>query len=163
MTLDERDSLIEYIRNHPRPFTIRHDLIAKIEAMPLESDRPKQRTGAQNNAAHLYFEMLAHELNAAGYDMKKVLKHEVDIEWSKEMVKRYLWKPIQKALYDTDSTAELEKDQVSKVYEHLNRLIGEKCGIHVPFPNEEKNTRLTAMDNLKRTDYPEYTSAPSFD
>ncbi len=161
MTKQEYEE-ISAILNSDKPFLVRPLLIKFLERAEILEETPKKRTGAQNNAMHLYFETLATELNAAGYDMKKVLKQEVDIEWSKEMVKRYLWKPIQEALYATDSTTDLDKQQVSRVYEHLNRLIAEKCGIHVPFPHEYKNTRLTAMENLSRSDYPEYTGEVKF-
>lgn len=39
----------------------------------------QKRTDRQNRALHLWFTMLADELNAAGYDMKKVIRQNVDI------------------------------------------------------------------------------------
>jgi len=99
--------------------------------------KTKRRTKRQNSALHLYFQLLADELNKAGLDMRKVLKPTVDIQWSKETVKDYLWRPIQKALLKKHSTTRLKTDEIDKVYEHLNRFLGEKFGIHVPFPSEE--------------------------
>lgn len=93
------------------------------------------RTTQQNKALHLFFELLAETLNDAGFDMKKVLKDDVDIPWNKEMVKEYLWRPIQIAYLNKKSTTKLKKNEVDKVYNVLNRHIGEKLGIHEEFPS----------------------------
>lgn len=97
----------------------------------------KQRTITQNSALHLFFEMLACELNNAGYDMRKVMKENVDIPWNKDTVKEYLWKPVQEMQLLKKSTTELEKKEVDLIYETLNRHLGERFGIHVEFPSEE--------------------------
>ena len=102
------------------------------------SENEKQRTVIQNRALHLYFELLAIELNNAGLDMKKVLKPSIDISWTKENVKEYLWRPIQEALKLKKSTTELTSKEVNEVYEILNRHISEKFGIHQFFPSEEQ-------------------------
>lgn len=98
---------------------------------------PKQRTLTQNAALHKYCELLAEELNNSGLSMQKVLKPSIEITWTKESVKKYLWHPIQEAMYEKTSTADLSTDQVSKVYEILNRHLGEKFHTHVSFPSEE--------------------------
>lgn len=98
---------------------------------------PKQRTSKQNRALHKFCTILAQVLNEEGQTMTKVLKPGVEIEWTQESVKKYLWRPLQDVMYDKVSTADLNSDQVSKVYEVLNRHLGEKFKIHVPFPTEE--------------------------
>jgi len=97
----------------------------------------KPRTLTQNAALHVYFQLLADELNGAGFDMKKTLKHDVDIPWSSETIKDYIWRPIQKAQVQKDSTTELTTDEVNKIYLTLNRHLGERFGLHVPFPSDE--------------------------
>jgi hypothetical protein len=98
----------------------------------------EQRTLQQNKALHLYFTQLAEELNDAGLDMRKTLKPEVDIPWTPENVKNHLWRPIQEAQLGKESTTKLSKKDVDKVYETLNRHLGEKLGVHVPFPSDEE-------------------------
>lgn len=98
----------------------------------------EQRTTKQNNALHLFFELLADELNSAGLDMRVVLKPEVEIPWNKETVKKHLWKPIQKALLDIESTTELSTAEVNKVEEVLMRHLSEKFGVFVDFPSIEQ-------------------------
>lgn len=95
----------------------------------------KQRTLTQNRAIHKYCTMLADDLNGAGYDMKKVIKQEVDIPWNGDTAKEFLWRPIQKALKLPESTTELATNEVSKVYEVLSRHLSEKFNISTPFPN----------------------------
>jgi len=54
----------------------------------------RQRTPQQNRAMHLYFGMLARQLNSLGLDMRTVLKESVELWWSKYMVRKYLTKPL---------------------------------------------------------------------
>ena len=96
-----------------------------------------KRTLTQNNAIHKYFELLANDLNDAGLSMQKVLKPNVDIDWTPEMIKTYLWKPIQEAMFQKKSTTELTTKEVGQVYETLNRHLGSKIEIHTPFPTNE--------------------------
>lgn len=104
----------------------------------------KQRTLRQNKAMHLFFTLLADELNAAGFDMKKTLRHDVDIPWTGKTIKEWLWKPLQKAYLLKKSTTELTTKDIDAVYDILNRMLGEKTGVHVPWPSEDEiaNSKL---------------------
>jgi hypothetical protein len=101
----------------------------------------KTRTDKQNAALHLYFTQLSEALNDAGFDMKKLLKQEIDIPWDTINAKEYLWLPIQKELLKKKSTTQLKSNEIDKVYEVLNRMIGERTGIFIPFPNIEELER----------------------
>jgi len=94
-----------------------------------------KRTSQQNKSMHLYFSMLAEELNNSGLEMKKVLKPEIDIPWTTESVKNHLWRPIQKVMMDKESTTELDTVNPSDVYRVLDRHISEKFGIHIEWPS----------------------------
>lgn len=98
----------------------------------------KQRTIQQNKALHLYFQHLADRLNEAGLDMRVVLKPEVDIPWSKDSVKEFLWRPIQRYMLLKKSTTELGSQDIDKVFETLNRHLAEKFGLSEPFPSLEE-------------------------
>lgn len=95
------------------------------------------RTINQNAALHKYFQDVANELNEAGLDMRKVLKPSISIPWTRESVKKHLWRPVQDAMYDKLSTTKLETNEVNEVYEVLNRHMAEKFGISVDFPSKE--------------------------
>lgn len=116
----------------------------------MEEEPKKQRTTLQNRALHKYFELLADTFNDAGLDMKKVLKPEVDIPWNKETVKNYLWRPIQKAQLEKESTTELTTQEIDLVFNTLNRHISEKFGLSEPFPSiKEIMFQLLLKENKK--------------
>lgn len=96
-----------------------------------------KRTDPQNKSLHKFCELLATALNDAGYDMKATLREDIDIPWSKDSVKEFLWKPVQLAVTGKESTTELDSGEPSKVYDILMRHMGEKKGINVEWPSEE--------------------------
>jgi len=98
----------------------------------------KFRSNQQNRALHLYFNILAEELNLHGLDMKSFLK--VEINWSGLMVKELLWKPLQKIHLGEKSTTKLKTEDINKVYDILNRVISErsKGNVQVAFPSVEE-------------------------
>lgn len=98
----------------------------------------ERRTLKQNSALHVYFNLLAEELNSAGYDIKETLKKDIEIPWNAITVKELLWRPIQKAQLKKTSTTRLSTTELDLIYDTLNRYLGEKLGIHVPFPSEEE-------------------------
>ena len=86
--------------------------------------------------------MLADELNDSGLDMKKVLKPGVDIPWTKSSIKEYIWRPIQEVQLSKKSTTDLTTKEIDEVFETINRHLGEKFGVHVPFPSIDELMRV---------------------
>ena len=97
----------------------------------------KQRTLKQNKALHVYYSELATLLNESGLDMRKTLKADISIPWDSKTVKEYLWRPIQEAQLGKKSTTDLEIKEIDKVYNTLNRHLGDSFGLTVPFPSFE--------------------------
>lgn len=93
------------------------------------------RTIRQNSALHKYFTMLSRAFNESGQTIPKVLK--IETKWTPEAVKEILWKPIQESVLDKKSTTKLNKDEVSKVYDVLNRALSIKLGISIEFPSQD--------------------------
>jgi hypothetical protein len=111
------------------------------------------RTEQQNRALHLYFTQLAAALNDAGYTVQLVLKEKMDLDWSPSMVKELLWRTTQQALLGKSSTTELSKQgDIDNVYDHLNRHIAERFGIHIAFPSHEIGYWETAPLKSEDTD-----------
>jgi hypothetical protein len=111
-----------------------------------------KRTATQNRALHLWFELLAEELNRAGLDMRLVLKPEVSIPWNKQTVKDYLWRPIQKAQLGKKSTTELTTAEIDKVFDTITLHLGEKFGKwcdFIPFPSIESMMDKLENEELK--------------
>lgn len=95
------------------------------------------RTLKQNRALHLMFDILARDLNENGLDMRRTLKPSIDIPWTGESVKEYLWRPVQQAQVNKKSTTELTTREIDEVFDTINRHLGTKFGIYVPFPSIE--------------------------
>lgn len=112
------------------------------EVLLISSKPPvSSRTQSQNKAMHKYFSMLADTLNNAGLDMQTVLSEGTSIPWSAEKVKEDIWKTVQKALLNKNSTTKLETNEVAQVYDVVNRHLSEKFGVVVPFPCEDELMR----------------------
>ena len=112
-------------------------------------ERTPARSETQNNALHLWFELVAKELNDGGLHVQKVLEQTIEINWNKDLVKNTLWRPVQVALLKKKSTTELKKtEDIDVVYEHLNRYLSDKFGLHVPFPNWEDKDEAVLLEDL---------------
>ena len=117
----------------------------------------KPYTDNQRKAAWLYMTQKSEQLNDVGKDMRVILKPSYSIPWTKENFHDHVWIPIQKAMYGTDSMTTLTKEQVSKIFEVIERELNEKHGLdHVPFPNNEEQGRLLleAMKLKANINYP---------
>lgn len=123
--IDSELALAEHIRDVRKAWHQSKYLLVRVRT-------GRQRTLTQNNALHLFLEMLADELNAGGFDMRRVIKEEVDIPWTKDSCKEYLWKPLQEAMISKQSTTEADRTEYTQVYEVLSRHLGQKLGIQVP-------------------------------
>jgi hypothetical protein len=112
----------EYCKNHNGTSLVIEPVVSK-------------RSDQQNKALHVWFTNVSKAFNEAGYTVQLVLKEKIDLDWSPELVKEMLWRPAQKAILKKRSTTELKKlEEIDVVFDHLNRHIGEKFGIHEPFP-----------------------------
>lgn len=95
-------------------------------------------TYKQLKSIRVYCQKLSDAFNNLGLDIQQVMKFkEVSLPWSKDRVKDLIWTEIQKAMFDTTSSTELETHQVSKVYEVINKHTSEKMGISIQFPSKE--------------------------
>ena len=92
-----------------------------------------QRTPLQNKALHKYFQMVADDMNAAGYDAQQVIS--LPISLTGAIVKDQIFKPIMTAMQEKDSTTELETGDVDKVVQVMQRALAEKFTITTPFPD----------------------------
>ena len=96
-----------------------------------------KRTHKQQGAMEVFFRLIAEDLNAGGHTMRKMLKKEIEIEWSQPLVKKYLFKPIMKAVTGKTSTTQLDRKEVSEVAEVLSDHLAQKMGVVVNFPSHE--------------------------
>jgi len=109
---------------------------AKDGIYTVKSGIEQLRTYKQNRAMHLYFKMLAEALNDAGYDIKETIK--ADVPWTETSVKELIWRPIQQAITGKKSTTSIKKSDIDMIFDVINKNMGEKRGVSVPFPSEEE-------------------------
>lgn len=100
-------------------------------------DPEDPRTAKQNSSLHKYCEKLAEALNEAGLDMRKVLKPEIDIPWTKYSVKDQLWRPIQQAMFGKASTTKPTTKEYQEIYKVLDHHMAAKHGVSVDWPCKE--------------------------
>ena len=95
------------------------------------------RSSAQNRALHLLFEQVANELNDCGipFIYRGLKGQELEMQWTKDLFKQFTWKPIQKALFDTETTTKLTTEQIDKIFDVICKFFAEK-GIEISFPNQ---------------------------
>jgi len=97
---------------------------------------PKQRSIQQNRSLYKYFDLLSATLNANNFDVQIVLSP--NTEWSAEGVKLLLWKPVMQAVTGRSSTAKLTTTELTEIYDIINKALGERLGLSVPFPSIEE-------------------------
>lgn len=99
----------------------------------------QNRTANQNRALHLYLELVADTLDKEGHTLQDVVAQikRAEIRPTKENLKEVVWRPLQQAIYNKESTTQLETHEVDRVYETMNKWLGQQFEIHVPFPSLE--------------------------
>lgn len=98
----------------------------------------KKRTSKQNRALHKYFTFVSDELNNIGLEFHyQGLKGiELSIMYTPNIVKEFIWRPIQIALFDIESTTKINTKQINKIVDVITKWFGEK-GVYIDFPRKE--------------------------
>ena len=129
-TITNSQDLEAYIKNIRIRFE--KDKIIKVDAKS-----GKTRTLTQNASLHKFCSMLAQAMNEAGFDFRVFIKEGYPVPFTEELVKEYIWKPIQKAVTGHESTTKPEPKQYSEVYDVLNVKLADH-GLYVPWPCRER-------------------------
>ena len=58
-----------------------------------------------------------------------------DCDWTRDLVKNNLWRPVQKSLYEKESTTQLDTKECQEVYKQLDRFMSESFGVHIEWPS----------------------------
>jgi hypothetical protein len=102
----------------------------------------KQRTNSQNRALHLWCELVAQTLNDAGMEMVVNVPDKTrkpwEVPWTKTSVKEQIWRPVQIAMTEKESTTEAERIEYNLVYEAISRRFAQSFGLVLPlWPDKE--------------------------
>ena len=106
----------------------------KIELVEIRDTRSQ----AQNRALHLYFTMISEQLNELGLEFQYTgLKGSaISLMYTPELVKNMVWRPIQIALFDIESTTKINTKQINQIIDILTKFFGER-GVSIEFPSFE--------------------------
>jgi len=96
-----------------------------------------QRTNKQNNSLHAGLKDLGDALNAGGLDMRKVLKESVDIPWTQQSVKEFMFNPISVIMHNGRTSSELSTIEIKEVWAVMIRFCGEKHAVTVAWPERD--------------------------
>jgi len=75
-------------------------------------------------------------------------KEEDELTWTMLMVKDSIWRTVQIALLDKESTTTLEPKDIDLVYKNVNAIMTKRYGISIRFPSQEE---LNFQQNYKET------------
>lgn len=95
----------------------------------------KQRTLKQNASIHKGCTDIANYLVEHGISLNNAFKN-LDIPPTMETIKA-MYRSIAKAMYQIDSTSQLQRYQVDKVWEVLTKALSENTGLYFSFPSQE--------------------------
>lgn len=101
----------------------------------------KTRTSLQNRALHLFFRFIAENLNEFTSFHYKGLTQDFEISYTESIVKEYIWRPLQVALFGKTSTTKLTTQDINTMIDIFNKFFSEK-GINLTFPCWESYSRL---------------------
>ena len=105
-----------------------------------------KRTSQQNRALHKFFEIISSQLNEIGLEFKYFgLKGQIiELMYTPNIVKEQVWKPIQLALFDIESTTKINTEQINKIIDILTKFFSER-GVVIEFPSID--TLMKSYDN----------------
>ena len=100
------------------------------------TEKKQTRSSQQNRALHKLFSMLSDQLNELGETYKYLWLDEViELSFTPELIKESLWRQIQIALFNKQSTTELNTTEINQIIDILALKFSE-WGIPVNMPNK---------------------------
>lgn len=105
---------------------------------PFELTEKKHRSLSQNAALHLYFTFIATELNNLGleFNYQGLTIDNLSSVYTSNIVKEFIWKPIQLSLFDIESTTKINTKQINKIIDVITKYFGDRS-VLIEFPSIE--------------------------
>ncbi len=106
-------------------------------------EKKRTRTTLQNSALHLLFTIVSNQLNEMGVEYKYFgLKGQVlETTHTPHIIKEFVWRPIQKTMFDIYSTTKINTDQINEIVDVLAKFFAER-GITIQFPSKQQLEQL---------------------
>ena len=101
-------------------------------------EKKQSRTTTQNKSLHLFFTFIAEELNELGieYQYTGISGKTFELRYTADLVKEYVWRPIQIALFQKQSTTKLTTKEMNDIIDVITKFFGER-GVVLSFPSIE--------------------------
>ena len=112
--------------------------LSKSIVQSLTDNLPHKRSSQQNKSLHVLFQNISFELNRIGMEFtyNGIKGMEIQTTYTPEIVKEFIWRPLQKAMLDKESTTKLTTSDINAIFEILGRYFAEK-GVVIDFPSAE--------------------------
>ena len=97
----------------------------------------KTRTNLENRALHLYYRLIANSLLEVGYNFiytNPITGEMIEVPYTAELVKEYIWKPLQETMFKIESTTKLETHMINAILTVLTPWLANINKL-VKFPN----------------------------
>lgn len=96
----------------------------------------KQRTNLQNASLNLYCRQSAEELNDKGITFSMFFKEGIEVPWTLDIFKDNVWRPVQKAICNEESTTKPHTTDYPKIYDFVSMKMSQQ-GIYLPWPSKD--------------------------
>lgn len=102
----------------------------------------KTRTNDQNSALHLYFKLIAYQLNELGLEFhyQGLNIQGLTSRYTENIIKEFIWRPIQISLFNIKSTTKLDTRQINEIIDVITKFFGDR-GVFIEFPSIETLTK----------------------
>ena len=114
-------------------------LVEKHKQVTFRWSTGKVRITKQQAAMQVYFREAAKQLNEHGIYQQTTSRFQngyLEVPWTEDSFKEF-WRSIQITMFNIKSTKDLKSNQVSQIYDAINKGISERIGLHIPFPKKE--------------------------
>lgn len=109
--------------------------LGKVFKITIES---MTRSSQQNRALHKYFKFVSDELNELGleFNYQGLMVDNLSSRYTPNIVKEFIWRPIQIALFDIESTRKINTKQINEIVDVITKFFSDR-GVLVEFPRKE--------------------------
>lgn len=168
MTKQEKDKLTEIsLSDTLKVGSLLRNYLDTVEIEEKEAKKTGTRTKKQNDSFNLWLAQVAEALDKDGHTVQNVVAkiQKAEIRPTRDNLMEVMWRPYQIAATRKESSTKLTKGEVDKIYEGLNKFLGEHFHLHIPFPSRKNalsGVRLAQHNNLSNENYPEYAGEAKF-
>jgi len=95
-------------------------------------------TPQQRKSLHVYCRLMAEDLNKTPFTFRyflKVTESHLEVPWTKELFKKYVFKPVLESQTEKESTEDMDNIDPSDIHRIVDEYIASKFGVSHPWPD----------------------------